>query len=282
MGKNLNGKEVAEGIRKSIQEFTEDLKAKGKPTPSLLSIKVGEDEGSDFYINNQKKLSEKLGINFVSANYPETIMEEELIERIKQANENNDIHGIIVQLPLPKSMNVNNVISAISYKKDVDGQSEINISKLYKDEKSFVPCTAESVLTLIKTANSNIQGKRAVVIGRSTIVGKPVAHLLLRENATVTICHSRTQDLKAVCREADILVSAIGKPKFVNREFIKKDAIVIDVGTSSVNGKITGDVDYEDVIDEASFITPVPGGVGALTTTLLLYNVCEAYKNHVY
>lgn len=282
MGKNLNGKEVAEGIRKSIQEFTEDLKAKGKPTPSLLSIKVGEDEGSDFYINNQKKLSEKLGINFVSANYPETIKEEELIERIKQANENNDIHGIIVQLPLPKSMNVNSVISSISYKKDVDGQSEINISKLYKDEKSFVPCTAESVLTLIKTANSHIQGKRAVVIGRSTIVGKPVAHLLLRENATVTICHSRTQDLKAVCREADILVSAIGKPKFINREFVKKDAIVIDVGTSSVNGKITGDVDYEDVFDEASFITPVPGGVGALTTTLLLYNVCEAYKNHVY
>ncbi len=282
MGMKLNGKEVAEGIRNTILEFTEELKANGKKLPTLLSIKVGEDKGSDFYINNQKKLCEKLGINFVSADYPETIMEEELIEIINTANDNKDVHGIIVQLPLPKSINPNHVISSICYKKDVDGQSDANITRLYKDEKGFVPCTAESVLTLIKAAADTIEGKRAVVIGRSTIVGKPVAHLLLRENATVTICHSRTKDLKAVCKEADILVSAIGKPKFINREFIKKDAIVIDVGTSSVNGKITGEVDYDDVFQEASFITPVPGGVGALTTTLLLYNVCEAYKNHVY
>ncbi len=149
-------------------------------------------------------------------------------------------------------------------------------------KRVFPPCTAESVLTLVKTAESSIQGKRAVVIGRSTIVGKPAAHLLLRENATVTICHSKTQNLKEICKEADILVSAIGRPKFINKDFVKEGAIVIDVGTSSVDGKITGDVDYEDVIDTASYVTPVPGGVGALTTTLLLLHVCEAYKSNVY
>lgn len=282
MGNKLNGKLAAEKIREEIKKFTDDLKAQGKMLPRLLSIQVGDDKGSEFYINNQKKLSEQLEIDFVSENYPDSITEEELIKNIHKANDNNSIHGIIIQLPLPKSMDLNNVLSAISYKKDVDGQSEINISKLYKDEKSFSPCTAESVLTLVKTAESSIQGKRAVVIGRSTIVGKPAAHLLLRENATVTICHSKTQNLKEICKEADILVSAIGRPKFINKDFVKEGAIVIDVGTSSVDGKITGDVDYEDVIDTASYVTPVPGGVGALTTTLLLLHVCEAYKSNVY
>ena len=162
----------------------------------------------------------------------------------------------------------------------MDGQSDANISRLYKNEEGFVPCTAESVLRLVKTCEPTIEGKKAVVLGRSTIVGKPVAHLLLKENATVAICHSKSRDLKSICREADILVSAIGKPNFVNEDYIKPGAVVIDVGTSSYNGKITGDIDYDKVITTAGYVTPVPGGVGALTTTILLNNVCKVYRKN--
>lgn len=280
MGELLSGKILANNLKDDIKSYTKVLEEKGKPSPCLLSIQVGEDPGSEYYISNQQKVSESLGVKFIKKSYKEDIKEEELLKDIYSANDNPEIHGIIIQLPLPKGININKVLSSIAPEKDVDGQSDINISRLYKGEESFVPCTAESILRLIKSVKDNLQGLRAVVIGRSTIVGKPAANLLLQENATVTICHSKTSNLKEICREADILVSAIGKPKFIDKEYIKPGAIVIDVGTSSYEGKITGDVNFHSVIEVASFVTPVPGGVGAVTTAILLDNVCKVYKKY--
>ena len=280
MGELLSGKVLASKLKEDINSYTKFLEEKGKKAPCLLSIQVGEDPGSEYYISNQQKVSESLGIKFIRKSYKEDMEEEELLEEINSANNNDDIQGIIIQLPLPKKININNVLSSIAPEKDVDGQSDINISRLYKGEDCFVPCTAESVMRLIKSAKENIEGLRAVVIGRSTIVGKPAANLLLQENATVTICHSKTKNLKEICREADILVSAIGKPKFIDKEYIKPGAVVIDVGTSSYEGKITGDVDLDSAIEVASFVTPVPGGVGAVTTAILLDNVCKVYRKY--
>ena len=184
----------------------------------------------------------------------------------------------MIQLPLPKGINEKNIINTISPKKDIDCLTYESVGKLYLGEEGFKPCTPNSILTLLKSKNIELEGKEVVVLGRSNIVGKPAVQLLLNENATVTICHSRTKNLKEVCKKADILVVAIGKPKFINSEYIKDGAVIIDVGTSSFEGKITGDVDFNDVLDKVSLITPVPGGVGALTTTLLIKNVCEAIE----
>lgn len=195
---------------------------------------------------------------------------------MEELNNDKDIHGIMLQVPLPKHINEKKVVNKISPLKDIDCLSSESVGKLYLGEEGFIPCTPNSVVTLLKSLNIDLCGKNAVVLGRSNIVGKPVAQLLLNENCTVTICHSRTKELKEVCSKADILVVAIGKPKFIDDSFIKEGAIVIDVGTSSFEGKITGDVDFEKVIDKAEYVTPVPGGVGALTTTLLIKNACEA------
>ncbi|WP_426349432.1 bifunctional 5,10-methylenetetrahydrofolate dehydrogenase/5,10-methenyltetrahydrofolate cyclohydrolase [Alloiococcus sp. CFN-8] len=280
MGEVLSGKVLANNLKEDIKNYTKFLKEQGKAAPCLLSIQVGEDPGSEYYISNQQKVSESLGIKFIKKSYGEGIKEDDLLKDIDSANKNPEIHGIIIQLPLPKEININKVLSSISPEKDVDGQSDINISRLYKGEEAFVPCTAESILRLIKSVKDNLQGLRAVVIGRSTIVGKPAANLLLQENATVTICHSKTVNLKEICREADVLVSAIGKPKFIDKEYIKPGAIVIDVGTSSHEGKITGDVDFDSAMEVAAFVTPVPGGVGAVTTSILLDNVCKVYRKY--
>ena len=203
---------------------------------------------------------------------------DEVINTIKKLNEDDSVQGIILQLPLPKHLNEKKIIREISVKKDIDCLTFESQGKLYMGEPGFLPCTPNSVVTLIKSLNIDLNGKNVVVLGRSNIVGKPVAQLLLNENATVTICHSRTKDLKEVCKRADILVVAIGRPKFIDESYVNENAVVIDVGTSRFEGKITGDIDFDKVIDKCSALTPVPGGVGALTTTLLIKNACEALK----
>ena len=280
MGEIINGKEVALKVKEEIKSFTEGKKEEGKRMPKIASILVGDDGGSIYYMNNQEKVSTSLGVDFKKVVLDKNIAEEELINTIDDLNNDNEVDGIILQLPLPKGLNEKNVVRKISPSKDIDCLTFESQGKLYMGEPEFLPCTPNSVVTLLKSLNIALEGKKVVVLGRSNIVGKPVAQLLLNENATVTICHSRTKDLKEVTSDADILVAAIGKPKFIDETYVKEGAIVIDVGTSRFEGKITGDVDFDKVIEKASYLTPVPGGVGALTTTLLLKNACEAYKKH--
>lgn len=280
MGEIIKGKTIADKIKLDISEFVNFRKANNLIIPKIASILVGEDGGSIYYINNQEKISKSLGVGFDKVLFPSSISEDELINEIINLNNREDISGIILQLPLPKDMDEKKVISTISSDKDIDCLTYENVGKLYMGEKCFLPCTPNSVVRILKSLNVILEGKRAVIIGRSNIVGKPLSSLLLKENCTVTVCHSKTENLKDICKEADILISAIGKPRFINDEFVKDGAIVIDVGTSSVDGKITGDVDFDKVVNKASFITPVPGGVGALTTTLLIKNSCEALEKY--
>lgn len=282
MGMKIEGKKEALRIREDIKKTVEERKAQGLRVPCLATILVGNDGGSISYVKNQNKICEEIGVNYKNIVLEETIKEDELIELIEKLNNDKEIDGIMLQLPLPKGFNEKKITSVISYKKDVDGLTDINTGRLYKGESCFIPCTPQSIVALIKSTGCKIEGKSAVVIGRSNIVGKPVAQLLLNENATVTICHSRTKDLSKICSAADILVAAIGRPGFVKKDFVKEGAIVIDVGTTMVEGKIKGDVIYDEVIDIAAFITPVPGGVGSMTTTMLIRNTCEAAKLNVY
>lgn len=280
MGEIINVKNMATLLKTEIANFVNERAKNGLSIPKIASILVGDDGGSIFYMNNQEKVANSLGIEFERVQLDISIKEEDLIEKIKQLNSRKDISGIILQLPLPITMNEKKVVSSISPIKDIDCLTYENQGKLYMGEKRYLPCTPRSVVTILENLDMDLQGKEVVVLGRSNIVGKPVAALMLEKNCTVTICHSRTKDLKNVCKRADILIVAIGKPKYIDSSFIKSGAVVIDVGTSSLNGKITGDVNLEEVIDVTSYITSVPGGVGAITTTLLMKNVCEAMKNY--
>lgn len=278
MGQIINGKEVALVIKEQIREYVNSRIQNGLAAPVIASILVGDDGGSIYYMNNQEKVATALGVGYKKIILDKNIKEEELIQIIEKLNCDNEVQGIMLQVPLPKHIDEKKIVSAISPAKDIDCLTTESVGKLYLGEKGFIPCTPNSVINLLKSLDIKLEGKNAVVLGRSNIVGKPVVQLLLNENATVTICHSRTKNLKEVCKGADILVVAIGKPLFVDDSFIKEGAIVIDVGTSQFEGKITGDVDFNKVIDKAAFVTPVPGGVGALTTTLLIKNACEAQK----
>ncbi|MGN2337876.1 bifunctional methylenetetrahydrofolate dehydrogenase/methenyltetrahydrofolate cyclohydrolase [Clostridium cagae] len=280
MGQIINGKEVALKIKEEIKTFVEERKKNKLRIPKIASILVGNDGGSIYYMSSQEKVANSLGVDFLKIILEENVTDDDVINEIHKLNDDVNVQGIMLQLPLPKHLNEKKIIKEISVKKDIDCLTFESQGKLYMGEKGFLPCTPNSVITLIKSLNIDITGNEVVVLGRSNIVGKPVAQLLLNENATVTICHSKTKDLKEVCSKADILVVAIGKPKFIDEEYIKENAIVIDVGTSSFEGKITGDVNFDKVIDRASFVTPVPGGVGALTTTLLIKNSCEALKEY--
>ncbi|WP_294376311.1 bifunctional methylenetetrahydrofolate dehydrogenase/methenyltetrahydrofolate cyclohydrolase [uncultured Clostridium sp.] len=280
MGQLINGKEVAAKVKEEIKSFVEDRKEKNLKIPKIASILVGEDGGSIYYMNSQEKVAVSLGVQFEKVILREESSDEDVINEIHRLNEDDNIQGIILQLPLPKHLDEKKIIKEISVKKDIDCLTFESQGKLYMGEPGFLPCTPNSVVTLIKSLNSDISGKNVVVLGRSNIVGKPAAQLLLNENATVTICHSRTKNLKEVCKKADILVVAIGKPKFIDESYVNENAIVIDVGTSRFEGKITGDVDFDKVIDKCAYLTPVPGGVGALTTTLLIKNACEALKEN--
>lgn len=280
MGQLINGKEVAAKVKEEIKSFVEDRNEKNLKIPKIASILVGEDGGSIYYMNSQEKVAVSLGVQFEKVILREESSDEDVINEIHRLNEDDNIQGIILQLPLPKHLDEKKIIKEISVKKDIDCLTFESQGKLYMGEPGFLPCTPNSVVTLIKSLNSDISGKNVVVLGRSNIVGKPAAQLLLNENATVTICHSRTKNLKEVCKKADILVVAIGKPKFIDESYVNENAIVIDVGTSRFEGKITGDVDFDKVIDKCAYLTPVPGGVGALTTTLLIKNACEALKEN--
>lgn len=281
MGKTIDGRAYAKALKGEMKEQIEKNIKKSIRIPKLVTILIGNDGGSIYYVNNQKKVCEEVGVEFKLIHFEESIEEKELLNTINILNEDMAVDGIMLQVPLPKHLNQDLITNSIDPRKDVDGLTDYNNGKFYKGEESFVPCTPRSVIQLIKSVGKTIKGKRAVVLGRSNIVGKPVANLLLKEDATVTICHSKSENLKDLCKEADILVSAIGRPNFLDSTFVKEGSIVIDVGTSSVNNKICGDVNYEEVLPKASAITPVPGGVGALTTTLLIKNTCEAWEKNV-
>ncbi len=274
MDKILSGKTVAIDIKGQIKNYTEELKASGKSL-KISSILVGDDGGSVYYQNFQEKLANNLGIDFEKIKLDESISEENLKLKIEELNKDDSVNGIMLLLPLPKHIDERAVTNLIDADKDLDCLSEVSVGRFYKGEKCFMPCTPNSVITLLKAYNIEIEGKEVVIIGRSNIVGKPLFQMFLNENATVTVCHSKTKNLKEVCKRADILVAAIGRANFIDSSYVREGAVVIDVGTSEVNGKITGDVNFDDVYEKASLITPVPGGVGSLTTTLLLKNVCK-------
>jgi methylenetetrahydrofolate dehydrogenase (NADP+)/methenyltetrahydrofolate cyclohydrolase len=276
MAQLINGKEIGEKIRKEIAEQVSQLKEKGV-TPGLAVILVGEDPASQTYVRNKHRSCEAIGIYSEVIKLPESTTEDELLEKIHALNERQDIHGILVQLPLPKHINEDNVIAAISPEKDVDGFSPISIGKMMLGQDTFLPCTPFGVMKLLEYSGIDIAGKHAVVVGRSHIVGKPMGQLLLQKDATVTYTHSKTKDLPSITKQADILVAAVGRPKFITKDHVKPGAVVIDVGINrDENNKLVGDVDFEAVEPICSYITPVPGGVGPMTITMLLYNTVKS------
>lgn len=272
MAQIIDGKAISQAVKDEIKARTADLSAKGIEA-CLAVILVGEDPASQVYVKNKKKACEYCGIKSLSYELPADTTEEKLLELIAELNERSDVNGILVQLPLPKGIDEDRVLDAISPDKDVDGFHPVNVGKLSIGKKGFVSCTPAGVIQLLKRSGIEISGKECVVVGRSNIVGKPMSMLLLQENGTVTVCHSRTKDLKEVTKRADILVVAIGKPKFIDASYVKDGAVVIDVGIHRQDdGKLCGDVDYASVEPVASAITPVPGGVGPMTIAMLMYN----------
>ena len=276
MAKIIDGKAISAQIRDEVKQKVSVLRQEGKEI-ALAVIQVGTDPASGVYVNNKKKACAYVGIQSLSYELPEETTEDELLALVEKLNGTDSCHGILVQLPLPAHINADNIIRAISPKKDVDGFHPMSAGALCIGEPGFVSCTPAGIIQLLKRSGIGIAGKRCVVVGRSNIVGKPAALLLLRENGTVTVAHSRTADLREICRQADILVVAIGKPKFIDREYIKEGAVVIDVGIHrQENGKLCGDVDFEDVSEVCGAITPVPGGVGPMTIAMLMENCLQA------
>lgn len=273
--KLLNGKELADKIKNEIKEDIEN----NKLDVSLTVIQVGDNPASNTYIRNKEKACKYCGIKSTVYKFDENIDEKSLLRFIQNRNHPSDVNGILVQLPLPKHFNEDKIIRAVAPEKDVDGFHPVNAGKLMIGEETFVPCTAKGIIELLKANNIEIEGKHCVVVGRSNIVGKPTALELLRNNGTVTVCHSKTKNLKEICKTADILVCAIGQPKFFNKEYIKEGAAVIDVGIHRTENGLCGDVDFEDVKDVVGAITPVPGGVGAMTVAMLMSNCLQAAKN---
>ncbi len=276
MAQIIDGKKISAEIRTEISAEVERLKSEGV-LPGLAVIIVGENPASKVYVRNKGKACAEVGMYSEIIEMEESTSEEALLLKIDELNKRDDIHGILVQLPLPKQIDESAVIAAISPEKDVDAFCAVNVGKMMLGEASFLPCTPAGIIELIKRSGIDISGKECVVVGRSNIVGKPVAQLLLAENGTVTICHSRTKDLKAVTSRADILVVAIGKADFITGDMVKKGAVVIDVGMNRrADGKLTGDVDFATSSEVAGYITPVPGGVGPMTITMLLKNTLTA------
>jgi methylenetetrahydrofolate dehydrogenase (NADP+)/methenyltetrahydrofolate cyclohydrolase len=276
MAKIIDGKAISLELKNELKEKVEKLKAEGK-TCALAVIQVGSDPASSVYVGNKKKACAYIGIESLSYELPEETTEEELLALIARLNEDRSVHGILCQLPLPKHMNEQKITQAISPTKDVDGFHSQNVGALVLGNPGFVSCTPAGIIELLHRSNVEISGKHCVVIGRSNIVGKPMALLMLRENATVTICHSRTQNLKEICKSADILIVAIGKPQYITADYVKEGAVVIDVGIHrNENNKLCGDVNFDEVKEVASAITPVPGGVGPMTITMLMNNCVEA------
>ena len=275
----IDGKKVSAEVKENVRQQTLQLKNDYNITPGLAVVIVGDDPASRVYVNNKKKACEVVG--FMSEEYalPASTTQDELLDLVKTLNNKEDINGILVQLPLPKHLDDKAVIEAIDPSKDVDAFHAVNVGKIMLGEYDFLPCTPAGVMEMLHSYDISVEGKECVVIGRSNIVGKPMGMLLLHENGTVTICHSRTKNLAEVCRRADILVAAVGIPKFVKADMVKDGAVVIDVGMDrDENGKLCGDVDFENVKDKCSFITPVPGGVGPMTISTLMKNTLKACK----
>jgi len=274
----IEGKKISDSIRKEIKLEADRLKSEGV-TPGLVVILVGEDPASQVYVRNKAKACEQLGYYSEVVRLPAETSQQQLLSLIDRYNSDDKVNGILVQLPLPKHIEEKAIIDAIAVEKDVDGFHPESVGNLMIGDDTLLPCTPAGVIELLKRTGNDPAGKHAVVIGRSNIVGKPVAMLLLREHATVTICHSRTPNLPEIAKQADILVAAVGVPKLVKKEWVKPGAVVIDVGVNRLpDGKLCGDVDFDDVVDTAGWITPVPGGVGPMTITMLMANTLKAAK----
>lgn len=273
MGKIIDGREVAKKIREELKEKVQKEKIKAK----LAVILCGDNDASRVYVNIKNKACKEVGIDFCEYNFSKDVTEKELLKKIEELNNDESVNGILLQYPVPKQISLEKAAEYISIEKDVDGFNPYNIGKLNMGNPNFIPCTPYGIMKLFEEYNINLEGKKAIIIGRSNVVGKPMALCLLNKNATVTVCHSKTKNLKEEVKNADIVIAACGKRKIVTKDMIKKDAVVIDVGTNrDDNGKLCGDVDFENVKDVASFITPNPGGVGPMTVAMLINNVIEA------
>ena len=278
----INGKELAAKVRANLKIEVDGLKEKGI-FPKLAVIMVGNDSASAVYVRNKSKACNEIGVEFEEFLLPENTTREELLNLIEELNNRKDVNGILLQSPIPKHLDIREAFNAIDYKKDVDGFHPINVGKLAIGEDCFVSCTPAGVMRMLEEYKIDIEGKHAVVIGRSNIVGKPIASLMMQKStpgdATVTICHSRTQNLKEITLQADIIIAALGQPEFLTADMVKEGAVVIDVGMDrDENGKLCGDVDFENVKDKCSFITPVPGGVGPMTISTLMKNTLKACR----
>ena len=278
MAQIIDGKELAKNIREKLKDEGIELK-NADIHPKLAVIMVGDDKASKVYVKNKSKACEDVGIAYEEYLLPSETKMEELLELIEKLNNDETVHGILVQSPLPQGLDANVAFRTISPKKDVDGFNPMNVGKLSLNQDCFVSCTPFGVIKMLESYNIPIEGAHAVVIGRSNIVGKPLVQCLLNKNATVTVCHSRTKNLKEMTKQADILIAAIGKPKFVTEDMVKENAVVIDVGINRMDdGKLVGDTDFENIKEKASYITPVPGGVGPMTIAMLMNNVVKAAK----
>ena len=274
----IDGKKIATELREELKKKVVELKSTYNATPGLAVILVGEDAPRKIYVKNKEKFAKEVGMNSEVIRYPADLEEKLLLNKIKELNKNNKVSGILVQLPLPKHINKRKVIETIDHEKDVDGFHPINVGNLSSGYESSIPCTPLGCILLLKKVEKNLSGKHAVVIGRSNLNGKPMTQLLLKENCTVTITHSKTKDLKAECLRADIIIAAVGIPKLVKGDWVKKGAIVIDVGINKTDSGLVGDVDFDEVFKVAKAVTPVPGGVGPMTIACLLNNTVECFE----
>jgi methylenetetrahydrofolate dehydrogenase (NADP+)/methenyltetrahydrofolate cyclohydrolase len=281
VGQIISGKELSKTIRKEVKEQVIVLTEKYHRMPHLAVVLVGDDPASKSYVRAKERACEKAMIKSTVILKNEDTSEEELLQIITKLNDDETVDGILVQLPLPKQINEDKVIDAIKLEKDVDGFHPLNLAYMHLGRHAIYPATPKGIMTMIKRSNIQLKGKKALVVGRSNIVGKPVAMMLLKEHATVTIAHSRTENLKAECLAADIIVAAVGKPKMITADMVKEGATIIDVGVNRVDGKLVGDVDFDALKDKVSYITPVPGGVGPMTITSLLQNTLECYERRV-
>ena len=274
----IDGKKTAAELRKELKKKVTELKSTFNAVPGLTVILAGEDPPSKIYVKNKEKFAKEIGINSEVIRYPENVEEKVVLNKIRELNDDNKVSGILTQLPLPKHIDKRKVIETILPGKDVDGFHPVNVGNLSSGYDSNIPCTPLGCYLLLKQVEKNLSGKHAVVIGRSNLNGKPMTQLLLKENCTVTITHSKTKDLKAECNRADIIIAAVGRPKLVKGDWVKKDAIVIDVGINKTDSGLVGDVDFDEVSKVAKAITPVPGGVGPMTIACLLNNTVECFK----
>ena len=275
MSKIIDGKKISGEIKDELKEKVDKLKIK----PTLVVISVGDNPASKVYVSQKEKCANYIGINYEHKHY-DSISDDELVKVIDKLNKDKKVNGIIVQLPLPDGMDETRIVNTIIPEKDVDGLTYLNAGLLLNNKTSMVSCTPKGIMELLKREKVNLVGCNAVVIGRSILVGKPMMNLLINANATVTLCHSKTKDLDKITKKADVLVVAIGKKHFITRDMVKRGAVVIDVGINRVDGKLYGDVNYDDVYSKVKKITPVPGGVGPMTVVMLMKNVCEAYEKH--